>query len=158
MDKRLLDGIRRSGAGMPGFQFDALVTDEELRALVEPLFRSREYSRAVEEAYKFLDNLVRHRACLEGSGASLMTQAFGQKSPRLLLNALETQSERSEQLGYMKILEGCMIAIRNPRAHENGNLDSPAQAVVLLAWANHLVSLVRQAKTAGTTTQPDRAD
>ena len=38
--------------------FYQLVTDIELRAVVEKLFRDGHHARAVEESYKFIDNLV----------------------------------------------------------------------------------------------------
>jgi Protein of unknown function (Hypoth_ymh) len=67
-------------------QFDELVTDEELRSVSRQLFFDGHYALAVEEAYKFLNNLVKRRAGLDAEdGAGLMTKAFSVTSPRLRL-------------------------------------------------------------------------
>lgn len=39
--------------------FDQLVTDKALKKTVEKLYRDGHHARAVEEAYKFIDNLVK---------------------------------------------------------------------------------------------------
>jgi hypothetical protein len=63
-------------------QFDELVTDEELRSVARQLFFDGHYALAVEEAYKFLNNLVKRRAGLDSEdGAGLMTKAFSATSP-----------------------------------------------------------------------------
>jgi Protein of unknown function (Hypoth_ymh) len=45
----------------------------------------------------------------------------------------------------MRILEGCMIGIRNPRAHTHAHPDDARNAIELLSFCNHLVRLVRSA-------------
>jgi hypothetical protein len=79
-----------------------------------------------------------------------MQKAFSEKSPVLQINELRTDSQRSEQLGYMEILAGCMLGIRNPRAHEHQLSDAPEVALELLIWANHLMRLVAASKRIGT--------
>lgn len=44
---------------LPVDAFDQLVTDKALRKTVEKLYRDGHHARAVEEAYKFIDNLVK---------------------------------------------------------------------------------------------------
>mgnify|MGYP001853477429 CR=1 FL=1 len=134
--------------------FDQLVTDKALRKKVEKLFR--EGARAVEEAYKFIDNLVK-RAAKQGdtnlTGSKLMTTVFNGTAPILRINAGESASERDEQIGYMQIFSGCMIGIRNPRAHECDWEDSEQRALQLLIWANHLVERIRLSEKVATTSQ-----
>ena len=45
-------------------------------------------------------------------------------SPVLMLNPLQSQSERDQQLGYMEMFAGSMTGVRNPRAHEHDLVDS----------------------------------
>ena len=45
-------------AGRCAEAYDLVVTDSELRLKTEGLFRGGHYARAVEEAYKLLDNVV----------------------------------------------------------------------------------------------------
>jgi uncharacterized protein (TIGR02391 family) len=126
--------------------FDALVTETALRETTRQLFLDGHYALAVEEGYKCLNNVVKSRSGLSTDGASLMRTTFSPKGPLLKLNALETDSERDQQLGYMDIFAGCMTGIRNPRAHEHRYLDEPEVAIELLALANHLLRMVNSAK------------
>jgi len=124
---------------------DALVTEPDLRAVVRQVFLNGHYSLAVEEGFKYLNNLVKRRSGLEADGAGLMGTAFSLNSPVLRLSDLRTQWKRDQQLGYMQILQGSMTGIRNPRAHEHRYLDEPRNALELLALCNHLVRMVTNA-------------
>lgn len=55
----------------------------------------------------------------ERDGADLITNIFSIKTPLIILADLQTETGRNIQLGYMKIFEGMMIGIRNPKSHEN---------------------------------------
>src|SRR5439155_6114640 len=113
--------------------------------VVRQVFLNGHYALAVEEGFKYLNNLVKRRAGLEADGAGLMSTAFSLNSPILRLSDLRTQSKRDQQLGYMQMLQSSMTGIRNPRAHEHEYLDEPRNAVELLALCNHLVRLVTNA-------------
>lgn len=103
-------------------QYDIIVTNKALRKKTEKLFKDGHHARAVEEAYKLIDNLVKNKAGLQSTdltGSKLMQNVFSQNKPLLKLNEGATASEQNEQTGYMQILSGCMTGIRNPRAHES---------------------------------------
>lgn len=126
--------------------YDILVKSKTLRNATKKLFSGGHYARAVEEAYKCLNNTVKDKSRLDKGGRDLMNQAFNVRKPILKLNNLKTESERDEQLGYMLIFGGCMTGIRNPRAHEHKKVDSPEVALEILIWANHLMGIVDKAK------------
>lgn len=126
--------------------YDSVVSDEELRKMTSKLFYDGHYARAVEEAFKFLDNLVKKRSKVENSGQRLMRNVFSSNSPKLKLNSGISISERDEQSGYMDIMAGCMTGIRNPRAHESDWEDTEYRAIQLLSLADHLVGRVRKAE------------
>jgi uncharacterized protein (TIGR02391 family) len=128
--------------------FDALITEAELREETRLLFVNGHYPQAVEEGFKYLNNLVKRRTSSDADGAGLMTKAFSPTSPMLKLSELRSQSQLNQQQGYMKILEGSMTGIRNPRAHEHRYLDDPRTALELLTLCNHLVRSVQTAKRA----------
>lgn len=128
--------------------FLRIVTDSGLRKKTEKLFRDGHHARAVEEAYKYLDNMVKKAAKPSDkklTGSSLMQKVFSIDNPLLKINAGETQSESDEQKGYLQIFAGSMTGIRNPRAHESDWEDSEDRALELLTLANHLVIRVRNA-------------
>ena len=122
--------------------FDRIVTNKVLRKKTEKLFKDGHHARAVEEAYKLLDNVVKNKAnlCqLNLSGSALMQKTFTPNKPILRLNAGATVSEQDEQTGYMQIYAGCMTGIRNPRAHDSDWEDTEERALQLIAFANHLI-------------------
>ena len=123
-----------------GSRFEELVTDERLRQVSGTLFRDTHYARAVEEAFKCLNNAVRDKAGIPNQdGAALMRAAFSANSPTLMLNSFQSQSDRDEQQGYMDIFAGSMTGIRNPRAHESSLADESDSALEMLVLANHLM-------------------
>lgn len=120
------------------------IKDSDLLKVSEKLFEDGHHARAVEEAFKYFNNVVKSKAGLpQADGSSLMKTALSANSPVLKLNAGLTASERDEQLGYMEIYSGSMTGIRNPRAHEHDWEDSEEHALQLLVLADHLVARVK---------------
>lgn len=75
------------------------------------------YFHAVLEAAKSVAERVRNLTGLTTDGAILFDEAFSIKHPLLALNKLETDSEQSEQKGFVNLLKGIFGAFRNPHAH-----------------------------------------
>ena len=131
-------------------RFEELVTDQLLQQISGPLFHDRHYARAVEEAFKCLNNAVKDKSGItQQDGAGLMRSAFSANSPVLYLNAFQSQSEKDEQQGYMDIFAGSMTGIRNPRAHDYQLADDPGVALELLVLANHLMRKLHSAAKDG---------
>ena len=125
--------------------YDVIVTNNYLRRKTEKLFKDGHHARAVEEAFKLVDNNVKKKAGLQQTdftGAKLMQKVFSLNNPILKLNEGKSVSEKDEQLGYMQIFSGCMTGIRNPRAHESDWEDTEGRALQLLGFANHLIERV----------------
>ena len=78
------------------------------------------YFHAVFEAVKSITVKVRNLAGLTGDGAELVQDAFGMKNrdPILAINALNTDTLRGEQRGFVSLLIGVFGTIRNPLAHD----------------------------------------
>ena len=55
---------------------------------------------------------------VDADGGKLVDVALLGKNPKLTLNSLRTETERSEQTGFGMLLKGCFAAVRNPPAHE----------------------------------------
>lgn len=126
--------------------FDELITSKEICDVSRTLFCDQHYARAVEEAFKCLNNLTKKKSGLTGKdGADLMNQVFSANNPILRLNKFGSKSEKDEQLGYMQIYSGVMTGIRNPRAHEHDLRDDPKVALELLVLANHLMCKLKNA-------------
>lgn len=129
-------------------RFDEFITSESIRCVSRDLFFDGYYTRAVEEAFKCLNNEVKATCSSTADGAGLMRTAFSANSPILQLNDLESRSEKDEQQGYMDIYAGVMTGIRNPRVHEHEFEDEPEVALELLTLANHLMRKLEKATLA----------
>ena len=126
--------------------YDGIVTDPSVRGVSRRLFGDGHYARAVEEAFKCLNNSVKSKSGLSSKdGADLMRRAFSANDPILTFNDRTSISEQDEQRGYMEIYAGSMMGIRNPRAHDHRLDDHPRVALQLLILANHLMDKLDQA-------------
>ena len=136
-------------------RFEELVTDNQLQQTSGLLFRDRHFARAVEEAFKCLNNAVKDKSGLvDRDGSDLMRAAFSANSPVLKLSESDSISAHDEQRGYMDIFAGSMTGIRNPRAHDHELVDEPDAALELLVLANHLMRKLN----AATQSQPQTTD
>ncbi len=77
------------------------------------------YFHAVFEATKSIAEKIRRRTGLTRDGAALVDEVFSFKNgvPHLALNSLETESQRSEQTGFMNLIKGIFGSFRNTTAH-----------------------------------------
>jgi uncharacterized protein (TIGR02391 family) len=90
---------------------------EVIRHCREELLRKDHYE-AVFEAVKGLGARLRDKSGLDEDGRALVQAALGGNSPRVLLTACTTVTERNEQQGVALLAEGIFAAFRNPAAHE----------------------------------------
>jgi uncharacterized protein (TIGR02391 family) len=119
--------------------------DPRVWEAVRETYQSRNFTSAILDAMHFLSDLLRERTGLESDGVPLVGEAFGGSSPKLKVNALQSESDRNVQKGVEQLLRGIYQAIRNPRSH--GKIDDTeddSQAIIL--FVNYLVKLVGQSK------------
>lgn len=79
---------------------------------------SDNYFHAVLEATKSIADKIRVRTGLVDDGAVLIDRALGGDPPVLAINALRTESEKSEQRGFVNLVKGVFGMFRNVTAHE----------------------------------------
>lgn len=77
------------------------------------------YFHAVFEATKSVADKIRQKTGLKGDGAGLVDDAFAfsKRTPLLALNSLRTETEQSEQSGFMNLVKGMFGMFRNVTAH-----------------------------------------
>jgi uncharacterized protein (TIGR02391 family) len=94
-----------------------------VKELAKTRFENGLYADCVSVCLKEINMIVkehvRNAINQELDGAPLMTRAFSANNPIIQFGDLTTENGRNIQLGYMKIFEGAMIGIRNPKAHVN---------------------------------------
>ena len=76
------------------------------------------YFHAVMEAVKSVADKLRTRCGLTDDGGELISRVLAGDPPLLAINALKTDSEKSEQKGFANLLCGTFGMFRNPTAHE----------------------------------------
>jgi uncharacterized protein (TIGR02391 family) len=96
-----------------------------------------------------MSNLIRERAGIDGDGAVLVGQALGGDLPKLKLNRLETESEKSVQKGFEQIIRGIYTGIRNPRSHDQIT-DQKQTADAVILFINYICKLLSESQEAFT--------
>jgi uncharacterized protein (TIGR02391 family) len=119
--------------------FDERNIHLKIQQIVCSLFDNGHYAQATFEAYKFIDKEVQRQSSLTESGFALMMKAFAAESPLVQLTPLSTTSQKDEQKGYQFLFAGSVLAIRNPRGHEYGVVDSIDECLDHLNLASMLL-------------------
>lgn len=105
-------------------------------------FRSGHYADAVEATFKHIKNRVqavhKEKTGNELDGSGLMFAAFGGTEPSIKLTDMNDEISKDIQKGYTHLFAGAMEAIRNPKAHDDIDLD-PSRAVLQLCLASLLM-------------------
>ena len=120
--------------------------DPRLWDAIRASWTARNYSASIIDSVFFLSELMREKTGLESDGASLVSQAFGGKTPKLKVNRLQSESDWNVQKGLEQLLRGFYQAIRNPRSHEKHS-DTPEDAEAIIAFVNYIVRVIDQSKT-----------
>lgn len=107
----------RARAGRLRGSLEARGTHSEVFTYCRAELLEENYFHAVFEATKGLADRVRKMSGLTSDGADLVNEAFAVKSPRIMINSLQSETERSEQKGVANLLVGLFGAVRNPLAH-----------------------------------------
>jgi uncharacterized protein (TIGR02391 family) len=99
-----------------------------IRCVAYDRYKSKQYADSVEASLKEINVYVKKRVLdqtgNEEDGSKLMKKAFSVEHPIIKLGDIATDTGRNIQIGYMEIFSGSMIGIRNPKAHENINIDA----------------------------------
>jgi uncharacterized protein (TIGR02391 family) len=145
LGEKAADGSADAGARVLR-AYEGLQLHPEIARVATSRYRAGHYADAVEAAVKALNGLVRLRSGIEFDGSTLMERAFSPSNPALKFNALQDQSDKDEQKGYMMLFSGAVAGLRNPRAH--GFIeDDPERALEFIAFVSLLAKLLDQANT-----------
>lgn len=77
-----------------------------------------DYFHAVLEASKSIFDKLRSRTGLTEDGGALVDKALSGDTPKVAINPLANESQKSEQKGFANLLKGTYGMFRNPTAHE----------------------------------------
>ncbi len=140
---------KRRAEGMASRLRGRDIHPEILRYCREELMQEN-YFHAVFEAAKSLAQRLRDMTGLPLDGAALIDKCFAESQPLIWINALCSETERSEHKGFAMLLKGAFAAIRNPTAHEPKILwqgdDDAADYFTLLSLLHRKLDTARAVK------------
>ena len=120
--------------------------DARLWSSVQKSFEEGDFTGSVQDGFYFLSDLIRNKSGCESDGVALIGAAFGGANPVVKINALQTESEQSEQRGLEQLLRGLYIAIRNPRSHEK-RVDSAENAEAIITFISFLIGMIDKSRS-----------
>jgi len=131
---------------------------DSLERLLHPVVRNASYPQfqagqlrdAVLNAFIAVFDLIRSRTGLATDGTTLIAEALSLQRPRLLLGDLTSESGQSDQKGFIQILQGAYLGIRNPKAHSLSHDLNSLTAAQYLVFASLLARRVSEANIAPT--------
>lgn len=111
--------------------------NKEFWEIIKVHYEKECYTDALKDACLYLIQLVQEKSELEDlDGEKLITHAFSENNPKLLINNNQTQTEKDEQRGYGFLLRGIICAIRNPISHNRSFVFSKEEADSILIFMN----------------------
>lgn len=114
-------------------------------------FLNKSLFHAMLEASKSISERVRILSGLGGDGAPLYNQVFATRAPMLKINGLRTESDESEQKGFLNLLIGIHGHYRNLRAHSmrlgsEEDVQNFYDAIGLFSYVHRRLDLVEKSE------------
>jgi uncharacterized protein (TIGR02391 family) len=110
-----------------------------------PQFRNGHLRSAVLDAFIAVFDMIRERTALPLDGAEIVGRAFSLSEPRLIVSELDTDSGKNDQKGFIQLLQGAYLSVRNPKAHSLQNDLDSVSAAQYLVFASLLARRVEAA-------------
>jgi uncharacterized protein (TIGR02391 family) len=104
------------------------------------------YRDAVLNSIVAVFDLMRERTGLDLDGSALATQCLSLDKPYLILSEIDSESGKSDQKGFMQILQGAYIGIRNPKAHSLTHDLDDVKAAQYLIFASLLARRIYESE------------
>ena len=108
-------------------------------------FVNGHYREAVFNAIVAVFDMLRWRTHLDLDGAALVTQALSLDKPIITMASLSTESGKNIQKGFIEMLKGAYLGVRNPKAHSLATDLNEVSAAQYLVFASLLARKVESA-------------
>lgn len=109
-------------------------------------YANGQYRDAVFNSILAVFDLIRERTGLDLDGSQLTGEAFSIDRPRLIFSEIKSESGRNDQKGFIQILNGAYLGIRNPKAHSLVHDLDKTEAAQYLVFASLLARRVQEAQ------------
>lgn len=122
--------------------FDLYDFHENIKKIAGPLFDNGHYRQAILDVYINLVEEVKTKSGVnDKDNTPLMQEVFSQNNP-----ILKVSDDKDEQLGFMWLFSGAVMAIRNPKAHRLIEQNDPERTLEWLAFASVLFKIIDESK------------
>jgi len=140
--KKPIEETRQKNTNITPIQlFDAMQFHQNIVKASRALFKNEHYAEAIFAAFKAVENFVRKKTKLPLYGKHLMAQAFNEDNP--LIEVTEGGIQNKEvQEGFKFMFMGAMLAIRNPKAHDDIVQTDPFITLEYLSFASFLLKRI----------------
>lgn len=126
--------------------FDSRNFHESIHRTCLKLFDDGHFQECVFKALKEVEIQEKNKSGVaSGHGFDLMMAVFNEKNPKLRFNALVSESEKNEQLGFRHMFAGVFSGVRNPRGHDDVP-DTLDQCLEHLSLASYLMRQLDRAE------------
>lgn len=115
------------------------------------LWESGCYANAAEDAFIEINARVKHLFSQvkpsekQPDGSAAMTTVFSNNKPLLEFCDRTSETGQNIQKGFMEMLEGAMLALRNPKAHSNDVVLTAEESMRRLMFASMLMYKIDEA-------------
>ena len=100
------------------------------------LYMDGHYRESVLNSVIAIFDLIRQRTGLAQDGAALAGEAFSLDRAKLIFSEIESESGRNDQKGFMQIIQGMFLGIRNPKSHSLSHDMDKAKAAQYLVFSS----------------------
>lgn len=80
-------------------------------------FKLGNYRESVLNSVVAVFDLIRERTGIDKDGQDLVGEVFSLANPILIVSTLQSESGKSDQKGFIQLLNGVYQGVRNPKAH-----------------------------------------
>lgn len=148
----LMEEITEYGLENNDGSIDKECMHPDVDALSKKAMQADLYADAVERAFKAINSrvkkMVKGQVPAGDDGVKLMQEVFSEKTPLIRVASDDDPSGADVQRGYMFMFAGGMSAIRNPKAHDNIEIDRN-DALRKLYFASMLMYKLDEAEQKG---------
>lgn len=114
----------------------------KVKEIASTLFKNGHFRQAILDIYIALVDAVKKKSeCHNLDNSPLMQKVFSQNNP-----ILKVSEDRDEQLGFMWLFSGAVMAIRNPKAHKLIEQTDSDRTPEWLAFASVLFRVLDESK------------
>lgn len=113
----------------------------KVREIAGKLFQDGHFRQAILDVYIALVNAVKEKSGCNLDNSPLMQKVFSRDNPILRIS-----EDSDEQLGFMWLFSGAVMAVRNPKAHSLVAQDDPVRTMKWFAFASVLFEILDESK------------